>query len=59
MLIGRIHYVVRKIDQELSEAALRSGVVTKDRREGRIPERLWETLAESLASTGIVAQATP
>lgn len=55
LVITRLDNVVREIDQELGEAALRSGIVTQDRGEGSIAKGLRKTLAESLTSAGIVA----
>jgi hypothetical protein len=51
-----IHHVVGEINQELRQAALGSCVITQDRREGRVAQRLGETLAKSFTSTIIIAQ---
>ncbi len=50
--------IVRKINQELGEASLGGCVVAEDRGEGSIPKRLRETLAQGLASTSVVTQAS-
>jgi hypothetical protein len=50
--------IVGEVDQELSEAAFGSSIITKDGGESRISQRLWKTLAESLTSTSIVTQTT-
>lgn len=48
---------VREINEQLGKATLSGGIVTKHGREGGVTERLWETLAESFARAGIVAEA--
>jgi hypothetical protein len=49
--------IVAEVDQQLSQAALRRGVVTEDLRECGITQRLRQRLAKSLASAGVVTQA--
>jgi hypothetical protein len=52
----RVGDVVGKVDQELCEASFRSRVVTKDRRECSIAERLRKTLSKCLPGASIIAQ---
>lgn len=51
-------YVVRKVDEKLSETALSGGVVSKNRGKGSVAKRLRKTLAQRLASASIIAQAS-
>jgi hypothetical protein len=48
--------IVAEVDQQLSQAALRRGVVAEDLRERGITQRLRQRLAKSLASAGVVTQ---
>ena len=41
LVVGGIDDVVREVDQELSKTALSGCVVSKDRGEGGVAERLW------------------
>lgn len=53
-LVVVVDNAVGEVDQELGEAALRSGIVAEDRGESGITKRLWEALAEGLAGASIV-----
>lgn len=53
---GGIGPVLGQIDQELSEAALGSRVVSQNRRECVVAERLGEALAQCFAGPRIIAQ---
>lgn len=52
---GSIGPVLGQVDQELGEAALSSGVVSQNRREGVVSERLGEALAQCFAGPRIIA----
>lgn len=53
---GGIGPVLRQVDQELGEAALGSRVVSQNRRECVVSERLGEALAQCFAGPRIIAQ---
>jgi hypothetical protein len=53
----RVRRSLGQVDEQLDEAALGRGVVTQHVGEGCVAERLGETLAQGLASAGVVAQA--
>jgi hypothetical protein len=57
LVIRGIDNVVGEVDQELSKTALGGRVVSQNRREGGVTERLWQALAERFTSAGVVAQA--
>ena len=52
-----IDNAVGEVDQQLREATLCCGVVTKNGRECGVAKWLWEALAESFAGAGVVAEA--
>lgn len=52
-----INHVIRKIDQQLSQATLSRGVVAQDGRECSISQGLGKALPKCFASSGIVAKA--
>lgn len=52
----RVDHVVRKVDQKLSEAPFRGGVVSQHRRKGCIAKRLGKALAESFTGPSVVAE---
>ena len=54
-----VDHIVRKIDEQLSQATFRGRVVAEHGGKGSIAQRFGETLAESLPSSRIVAQTTP
>lgn len=54
---GSVGHVVRQVDQELSQAALGGGVVTKDGGKGSVSKGLGETLSKSFSGSTVVAQA--
>lgn len=57
LLVVRSIDIVREIDEQLGEAALRRGVVTEDRGESGIAKRLRKALAQSFAGARVVTQA--
>lgn len=56
MVAGRIHNVIRQVDQQLCQASLSCGIVTEHRGEGRITQGFGETLAKRFPSPCVVAQ---
>ena len=56
LIVVRVQHIVREIDQQLSQASLGRCIVAEYGREGRVAERLWETLAKGLPCTSVVAQ---
>ena len=53
---GGIDYIIREVDAKLGQAALGGGIVSEDRGEGGVTERLGEALPKGLTSTGVVAE---
>ncbi len=53
---GGLDYIIGEVDEKLGQAALGGGIVSEDRREGRIAEGFGKALSEGLASTGVVAE---
>ena len=51
------HNVVGQVDEQLGQASLSCGVVTKDRGEGRATQRLREALPKGFAGACIVTKA--
>lgn len=56
LVVGSID-IVGEVDQKLGETALGGCIVSKNRREGSISERLREALAQSLACASVITQA--
>jgi hypothetical protein len=56
LIVGSIHDVIGEIDQKLSETTLGGGVVSKNRREGGVAERLWKALSKRLTSASVITQ---
>jgi hypothetical protein len=56
LIVGSIHDVIGEIDQKLSETTLGRSVVSKNRREGGVAERLWKALTKCLTSASVITQ---
>lgn len=55
-IVRGVNDIIGQVDQELSETALGSGIITQNGGEGSITQRLGQALAERLASASVVAQ---
>ena len=56
MAAGRFYNIIGQVDQQLSEAAFRSGIVAEHRGEGGITEWFGEALPKCFAGSGVIAE---
>lgn len=56
LVVCSINDVVGKVDQELSETTLGSGIIPQNRGESSITQWLGKALAECLTSASVIAQ---
>ena len=57
LIVRGIYDIVREVDQELSETAFRSRIITQNGGEGGIAKRLGEALTKCFTCASVIAQA--